>query len=131
MRDLESWQFAGEREIANCYPANSGALPHGRFFRKTFCLELCSRRREVRFFAFPLSHLTLLSSNLLSRLWCNGSTADSKPVSQGSNPWGRAIQSCGPTATTPVLHAGDDGSIPSETTVTAEVRIAFIYQGEP
>ena len=24
------------------------------------------------------------------RLWCNGSTADSKPVSQGSNPWGRA-----------------------------------------
>ena len=27
---------------------------------------------------------------LHSRPWCNGSTADSKPVSQGSNPWGRA-----------------------------------------
>ena len=28
----------------------------------------------------------------------------------------RQTQSCGPTATTPVLHAGNDGSIPSRTT---------------
>ena len=34
----------------------------------------------MRFLAFPLH----------SRPWCNGSTADSKPVSQGSNPWERA-----------------------------------------
>ena len=26
------------------------------------------------------------------RLWCNGSTTDSKPVCQGSNPWGRALK---------------------------------------
>ena len=68
----------------------------------------------MRFLAFPLD----------SRPWCNGSTADSKPVSQGSNPWGRALRidnlkkSCGPTATTPVLQTGNDGSIPSGTTST-------------
>ncbi len=27
-----------------------------------------------------------------TRFWCNGSTADSKPVGQGSNPWGRALK---------------------------------------
>ena len=63
-----------------------------------------------------------LRSHFQTRPWCNGSTADSKPVSQGSNPWGRAFwidslrKSCGPTATTPVLHTGNDGSIPSRTT---------------
>ena len=46
--------------------------------------KLCGSRREVRFLAFPLD----------SRPWCNGSTADSKPVSQGSNPWGRAGKGC-------------------------------------
>ena len=33
-----------------------------------------------------------LRSHFQTRPWCNGSTADSKPVSQGSNPWGRALR---------------------------------------
>ena len=42
-----------------------------------------SRNRDllVRVSRLPLKN---------TRLWCNGSITDSKPVGQGSNPWGRA-----------------------------------------
>ncbi len=37
------------------------------------------------------------------RLWCNGSMMDSKPIGQGSRPWGRAKRNYGVSV---VCHAG-------------------------
>jgi hypothetical protein len=71
----------------------------------------------VRFLAFPLLKYThvsgvtvaLLIPNQLVRVQILGDVLS---------------RSCGPTATTPVLHAGNDGSIPSGTTAGVTVTLA-------